>query len=172
MLDRHGIGKMSSNGLLILTACSQHKLAITNTLFQQSRARKTTWMHPRSGHWHQIDFAMIRQCDINDVCLTRSMIPSTCFSDHRLLRITTAFSFKALQKRVRSPAPAKKLDVKRLSSSDELAIQFRQQCEEALGKINREGLSVDHHWNALRNALHSSAEKNSRFPEEKASQLV
>ena len=120
VLGRHGIGKMNSNGILLLTTCTQHQLAITNTLFQQRNESKMTSMHPRSGHWHQIDFSIVRQRDISDVHHTRSMLGSTI-----------AFSFKTRRRRVRPAATTKKFDVQKLSSPD-VADKFTQKSERAL----------------------------------------
>ena len=57
--------------------------SITNTLFQQQNRRKTSWRHP---HWHLIDYIIVRQRDVSDVCLTRSFRGPTCWSDHCLIR--------------------------------------------------------------------------------------
>ena len=38
-----------------------HNLSVTNTFFQQSDAGKTLWMHPRSRHWHLLDYIIVRQ---------------------------------------------------------------------------------------------------------------
>ncbi len=35
VLGRHGIGRVNANGMRLLTLCSEHNLAITNTIFQQ-----------------------------------------------------------------------------------------------------------------------------------------
>ena len=56
-LGPYGIGKMNSNGLLLLSVCSEFNLTIANTLF--SNKYKTTWKHPRSGHWHMLDYVIV-----------------------------------------------------------------------------------------------------------------
>ena len=72
ILGKHGLGNENSNGTRLLSLCAVHQLSITNTLFQQKNRHKTSWRHPRSGHWHLIDYIIVRQRDVSDVCLTRS----------------------------------------------------------------------------------------------------
>ena len=48
IIGAHGIGKMNTNGLRLLSLCSQHELAITNTFFRLKAKYKTYYMHPRS----------------------------------------------------------------------------------------------------------------------------
>ena len=60
VLGLHGVGKDNSNGILLLSKCSQHQLTITGTLFRQKDKYKTTWQHPGSKHWHQLDHVLVR----------------------------------------------------------------------------------------------------------------
>lgn len=85
VIGRHGVGNMNNNGQLLLSFCAQHQLAVTNTMFRLPAKHKNTWMHPRSKHWHLIDYAIVRQKDISQVLITRVMRGAHCWTDHRLV---------------------------------------------------------------------------------------
>ena len=52
VIGHHGVGNMNSSGLRLLSLWSELGLAITNTFFNIRDMHKTSWMHPRSKHWH------------------------------------------------------------------------------------------------------------------------
>ena len=54
--DVNGVRKCNSNGLMLLITCAVYELLIKNTVFHLPHRNRTSWMHPRSRHWHLIDF--------------------------------------------------------------------------------------------------------------------
>ncbi|XP_017668058.1 PREDICTED: uncharacterized protein LOC108496141, partial [Lepidothrix coronata] len=85
ILGKHGVGSCNDNGRLLLEFCAEQQLTITNTIFQQKNSLKTTWMHPRSEHWHLIDYVLMRRTGVRDVHHTRVMSSAECQTDHRLV---------------------------------------------------------------------------------------
>ena len=94
VLGKHGVGNCNENGRLLLVFCAEKQFTITNTIFQQKNSLKTTWMHPRSENWHLIDYVLVHQRDIQDVCHTRVMPSAECYTDHRLVRCKLMLLFK------------------------------------------------------------------------------
>ena len=101
-------------------------------MFQQRDSRKVSWMHPRSRHWHLLDYVIVRQRDIADVNLTRSLRGSTCWSDHCIIRSKLALHL-APKRRYKS-RPAKKLRVQ-LLLDPEVLNNFQHKLEEEYQKI-------------------------------------
>ena len=59
-IGQFGIGKLNRNGQRLLEFCSYHDLCVTNTFFSTKMCQRTSWRHPRSHHWHQLDLVITR----------------------------------------------------------------------------------------------------------------
>ena len=99
VIGHHGMGNENDNGSLLLNMCAEHLLTITNTLYQQANKYKASWMHPRSKHWHLIDYVIVRQRDSRDVTKTCTMGATTCWSDHKMVRSHMRLTFKGSKHR-------------------------------------------------------------------------
>ena len=113
-MGRHGVSKCNDNGRLLLELCAEKQLSVTNTLFQQKDRYKTTWMHPRSKHWHMIDFILVRQRDVKDILHTRVTRSADCNTDYRLVRSKVRLHLKPKPKRRTGTVPPKTFDVHKL----------------------------------------------------------
>ena len=162
VLGRHGIGKDNANGTLLLTFCTEHQLAITNTVFQQADKRKTTWMHPRSGHWHLIDYVIVRQRDQSDVKLTRAMRGATMWSDHRLIRSKLQLIIKPMRRQKRE-APPRKFNVSSLKS-EATQEQLETQINAAVGDFSSKAqANVEEAWQDFKSRVLDASERTLGF---------
>ncbi|XP_047470214.1 craniofacial development protein 2-like [Penaeus chinensis] len=91
VLGKHGVGNCNNNGHLLLEVCTDQQFTLTNPIFQQN-SLKTAWIHPRSKHWHLIDY-------VQDVLHTRVMCNAECHTDHRLVRSKLRLPFKPKPKK-------------------------------------------------------------------------
>lgn len=112
-------------------------------------------MHPRSRHWHLIDYVFTRAKDRQDVRLTKAMCAADCWTDHRL--IISSLNFLIQPKR-RPPGQkvAKKINTTKLKcpqNSEEL--QHNLDCK--LKNLQPDHGSVEEKWASFRDAVHSAA---------------
>lgn len=97
---------------VFLTLCAQHNLIITNSLFQLKDKYRTSWKHPRSSHWHLLDYVITRQADRDDILITRAMRGAECSTDHQLIKSKMKLNIRPT---IRRTKPAPKLNCDALS---------------------------------------------------------
>nr|VZI29197.1 unnamed protein product [Spirometra erinaceieuropaei] len=85
VLGPHGLCGSNDNGLLLLRACAEHRLTLTNTFFCLPEREKATWRHPRSHQWHLLDYVLVRRRDQRDVLVTKAIAGADGWTDHRLV---------------------------------------------------------------------------------------
>ena len=122
-LGRHGLEKCNRNGLSLLTFCTEHNFVISSSFFQQKDKYKSTWMHPRSKHWHLLDYVLVRSRDIQDVHSVRTTRGAECWTDHRLVRAKLGLVVAPKHRKQGSTLP-KRINVS-LLKNPETATQFQ-----------------------------------------------
>ena len=155
VLGKNGVGSTNSSGFRLLSLCTEQKLVITNTVFQQAHRHKTTWMHPRSKRWHLIDYVITRQRDLSEVKLTRSLPMSTIWTDHRLVRSNIAI--KVLPRRRHTQVkPHKKLDTSSLKTAEKCR-ELSTNLSKALSQTEPKDTPTAE-WESIRDATLNVAE--------------
>ena len=134
VIGPEGVGKCNSNGLLLLRKCAEHDLLITNTVFRLSNRNKTSWMHPRSKHWHLIDYVIVRRTDRQDVKVTKTMCGADCWTDHRLVVSKLNLRIQPARRPQGKKAP-KRLDVSKLNKDSMRQDFLTDICNHALKTI-------------------------------------
>ncbi|VDM02778.1 unnamed protein product, partial [Schistocephalus solidus] len=132
----HGLGSRNDNGHFLLRTCAEHRLLLTNTFFRLPMRQKATWLHPRSRHWHLLDYVLVRKRDRQDVLVTKAIPGDDGWTDHRLL----------ISKRRLSLQPRR-----RLQGNNELANRL------ANLSVADVDISVENRWCQLRDTIQSTA---------------
>ena len=166
VMGKHGIGKCNSNGELLLALCSEFELIVTNTMLKQKDERKTTWVHPRSRHWHMIDFIITRCLEKMDIHSTRAMRGANCLTDHQMLRSKVAFRIRPKHTR-QATSKLTKPNTANLSTINHRE-NFEQEMDIALAYWEeKENSTLDEEWAALQQVVYTTAKTYLGKPDRK-----
>ena len=126
-------------------------MIVTNTMFKQKDERKTTWKHPRSKHWHMIDFITTRCGDKMDIHSTRVTRGANCWTDHQMLRSKVAFRKRQKHNRQGTSKPTK------LNTAKPSAIERVLSRSALAQREEKENSTPDEEWAALQQIVYNTA---------------
>ena len=112
-------------------------------------------MHPRSKHWHLIDYIIVRRKDRNDVTITKSMCGADCWTDHRLIVSKMRLHIQP-QRRPQGTKTIKKLHTTKLQNQ-EVAENLKRSLDEKLAELTDEPASIEDHWKRFKDTVYSTA---------------
>ena len=101
VIGKHGVGRMNSNGLLLLEFCTRFQLYVMGTMFQLKSYLKNTWQHLRSKHWHQLDHVLADKKARQFINITKINPTADCYTDHKLLLCKCCIVIKKKRKKSR-----------------------------------------------------------------------
>lgn len=156
VLGRHGVGNCNTNGFALLQVCAEFNLSITNTFFRLPNKLKTSWMHPRSKHWHLLDYVIVRRSDIKDVLITRAMRGAEGWTDHRLIRSQMRLHYKPPRRAQHKISP--KLAFATLSQDHELRHKLDTHFGTAFPSVDR-SVSAGESWRTYADSLREVSQR-------------
>lgn len=153
-IGRYGVGRMNENGQRLLEFCAVEGLAVTNTFFDGNHRRRVSWRHPRSGHWHQLDFVLTRRVNLNGCRITRAYHSADCNTDHALVLSKIRLKPKSALRSATLSA-RKKINIEatnQIEARDSFNTTFIERFESL--PVSQD---VDEQWANLRDCIYNTA---------------
>ncbi|VDM04140.1 unnamed protein product [Schistocephalus solidus] len=156
-LGPHSLAGFNENGLLLLRTCAEHRRILTKIFFRLPKRQKATWVHPRSRHWHLLDYVLVRRRDKQDVLVTKAIPDANGWTDHCLV----------IYKMRLRPQPRRRLQGKRpkgnlnsvLLKVPAHHLHFSNELANRLANlpVANADISVENRWCQLRDTIQSTA---------------
>ena len=110
----NGVGTYINNGQMRLKLCTEHRICVSNTIFNHKIEHKATWSSPDGETRNLIDYVIVNRARRNSVLYTRVFRGCKVPTDHKLVISKLRVKLKAHQKCKRNPS----YDVDCLKSED------------------------------------------------------
>ena len=123
-------------------------------------------MHPRSKHWHLLDYVITKRKDLNDVLNTRVMRSADCSTDHQMLRSTIAFCIRKKHQKT-GAKPLNRLNTSKLRNNqikEKLAVEMEQALK---NWEHQETDGIEEQWQTVKTLINDTAQRIVDKPQRK-----
>lgn len=155
MVGSYGLGKRNEKGERLIQFCTQHKLTISNTMFQNHKRRIYTWKNPGDTARYQIDYIMTKQRFRNQVKQCKTYPGADINSDHNLVIMETQLKYKTLKK----SRSIKQQNLK-MPKIEEKRIKFENKCHKEFDKNKSKVINshtTEKRWNIIKETIKCQA---------------
>lgn len=114
-MGKHGLGRLTENGELLVDTCTTNNLVIGGTLFPHPRVHKVTWVSPDGITENQIDHITISRKWRGSLLDVRNKRGADVGSDHHLVIATIRIKIAAIKKNTQTSQ--KRYNVDKLKDS-------------------------------------------------------
>ena len=147
-----GFGDCNPEGVRILDMCTAADLAVTNTFFNKRDSQLISY---RSGSaLTQVDYILVRRCDLRLVRDTKIIGSEECTSQHKLL--VCDISLRTITAKPRNIPPKRK--IWKLKDPETCAEFEEIVNNSAIGDIN-DNIDINTYWNEIKACLFSACDK-------------
>ena len=112
-------------------------------------------MHPRSKHWHLIDYVIVWRKERQDVTVTKTLCAADCWTDHRLVISKLNLRIQPARRPQGKKVP-KRLDVSKLKQDSKRQAFVSDTCSR-LDAMELSSDDPEENWTVFRDTIHSSA---------------
>ena len=150
-----GIGTRNNNGQRLLEFCAEHRLCVTNTIFNHKIEHKATWISPNGMTRNLIDYIIVNRARRSTVLDTRVFRGCKVPSDHKLVVSKIRVKLKAQQKQKRNP----KYDVEYLKSEN-VQISYQANISGRFDVLrDREDMDAEERWTKFKIITNEAAKE-------------
>ncbi|GFR71873.1 craniofacial development protein 2-like [Elysia marginata] len=147
-----GLGIRNERGDMLATFCQTNNLTIANTLFEQPKRRRYTWISPDHKIRNQIDYIMVDKGQVSAVLRSKTLPGAYCDTDHML--VITILRLK--QTRYPRVKQAVRFDTDKLSDPETtqiIKVELSNRFDDLLKVWEKEDSIPEIIWNSMKETL-------------------
>lgn len=159
VMGKHGLGRLTDNGIMFTELCSNHNLVIGGTLFPHRDIHKVTWVSPDHTTENQIDHIAISRTWRGSLLDVRCKRGADVGSDHHLvvgvIRLKVVAVAQKNQQKIK-----RKIDIEKLSRAPTKSAFVSELRSRSCAIINEGCHNPVEYWSQTKSMLLDTGQKH------------